>query len=169
LSFRTGLLSLSPLSFLKKNEDDVSTISNIYFYIDNSVCIRQGIKINTCNEEDILCVYEKVSGNLRKVLSLSTLELRALYNMADYLQARHGLTDSNQLRSLLIPVIRKGCHISRDNEVNGRASSRSGYYTKYGYCNLKIQVYGNCVRSNVFLLDHNKNITYKNSFSQTFS
>ena len=84
--------------------------------------------------------------------------------MVAYLKNEQNITDSQELRRLLVPTFKTGKHFLSDNGVDGISSSLDGYYTAQGYCSMKISAKGNSYKIDTRLLNFKKTETYKNSF-----
>ena len=167
LSFKKVTLSLNQIAGkFSLTENSSAGINNTGRILcsGKTVCIQEINNFNCGNKEGIVSVHHETLNGYRRVVSLNHWELLALQKMMTCLKNEHGISDANQLRELLIPVLKTRRQHSNGKFIEGDCSSRYGYYTDFGYCSIRMLAKGKSMKISTSLLDHQMKEIYQNSF-----
>lgn len=168
LSFNKAFLSKYKLNKIfgsaEKEGLEKSIRTERILHADKTICIPGLNDLISQRDEYIVHVHQKTLDGFQPVLSLNQWELHALQSMLTVLKRNHGISDSNELKTLLIPILKTKNHLPDEKIVEGDRSSRYGYYTAHGYCSIRILAKGNRMNISTSLRNHRKIVTHRNSF-----
>lgn len=167
LSFKKARLSkISLLEKFKLTNASSLELKNTarVLYADKTVCIPRIDSLLPEMKSNATSIHHSTANGFQRILSLNNWELLALQKMKTCLKNDHGVTETKQLRSFLIPVLKTAEHKSQKGIVDGDSSSSYGYYTCNGYCSIRILAKGNRMKVSTSLRNHKKIETHQNSF-----
>ncbi len=167
LSFKKGTFSSTYLNDHFKlpamDEQQISRNGSAY-YSKNVFCIEEQDMDSPDSKGNFFSFYKNSVNGYKKVLSLSSMELKSFSGVLSYLKKEQNITDPEELRGWLIPTFKTGKHLASNNRVDGDCTSQHGYYTARGYCSMQIKAKGNSYRIQTKLLNFRKIRTFQNSY-----